>query len=152
MWAGAVLLLCLAVTGCEAVAQRAEVSAGCDAAFDDASAAMNKHYKTHPLFGPEYDELYADGTIDKKEQKTLDKLMADEQTKFAAAIDPIYDACTSVEELYSGAYSHRDDADWALLDTPNMTQEEIKKIFVVSHCSIQAARPACSDYDEDDWR
>lgn len=113
---------------------------------------MNDHYANHPLFGPEYDELYADGTIDDAEQPVLSAMIADEEAAFAALVDPVYDACSGVEDLYAGALAHRDDADWALTDVPNMSRQEIKKIFVASHCYGNESRPACHDFVADDWR
>lgn len=113
---------------------------------------MNEHYATHPFFGAEYDALYADGAIDENEQPQLDAMMADEQAKFTALVDPVYDSCSGVEDLYAGAFVHRKDADWAPLDVESMSREEIKKGFIVSYCYGNEARPACADFIADDWR
>ena len=142
----------LSVTGCASAASVGEATPGCNSAFETASSAMNTHYKTHPFFGEPYDALYADGTISDAEQVELDALMEDEQAKFAALVDPTYDACSSVEDLYRGAFAHRDIADWALLDVESMSREEIKAIFVTSHCHGNETRPACSDFDPEEWR
>jgi len=123
----------------------------CVAAFATASTAMNQHYETHPLFGPEYDAIYADGVVSDEEQVTLDAILEDESVQFAALVDPIYDACTGVEDLYAGAFAHRDEADWALLDVESMTTEEIKAGFIFSHCYEKEFRPSCSDFVLEDW-
>ncbi|CAH0174706.1 hypothetical protein SRABI76_01371 [Microbacterium oxydans] len=123
----------------------------CDAAFGSASVAMNQHYATHPLFGPEYDAIYADGAVSDEEQATLSAMLAEEEAQFAALIDPVYDACTGVEDLYAGAFAHREDADWALLDVESMSREDIKAGFVFSHCYEKEARRACSDFVLEDW-
>lgn len=126
-------------------------SPDCDAAFASASAAMNQHYATHPLFGAEYDAIYADGAVSDEERVTLDAMLADEEAQFAALVDPVYDACAGVEDLYSGAFAHRDDADWALLDIESMSREDIKSDFIFSYCYENESRPACSDFVLDDW-
>lgn len=63
-------------------------------------------------------------------------------------IDPIYDACTGVEDLYAGAFAHRDDADWALLDVESMTREEIKTDDVRE--AVRLGLSPLVDSDEDD--
>ena len=126
-------------------------SPACDAAFATASSAMNQHYATHPLFGAEYDAIYADGDVSDEERDTLDAMLADEEATFAALVDPVYDACTGVEDLYAGAFAHRDDADWALLDVESMSREDIKSDFIFSHCFENEVRKACSDFVLDDW-
>lgn len=142
----------LGLSGCTATETPKPPSSACDAAFSTASTAINDHYNTHPMFGAEYDALYEDGQISDEEQSTLSAMIADEEAKFAAIVDPVYDACDGVEDLYSGGYAHKDDADWALLENEHMSREENKKIFVVSHCYGNTARPACSDFVEDEWR
>lgn len=141
----------VALAGCSPATPE-PASSACDSAFAAASAAMNEHYATHPFFGAEYDALYADGAIDENEQPQLDAMMADEQAKFTALVDPVYDSCSGVEDLYAGAFVHRKDADWALLDVESMSREEIKKGFIVSYCYGNEARPACADFIADDWR
>lgn len=126
-------------------------SPACDAAFTDSSVAMKTHYATHPLFGAEYDALYADGTISDEERVVLDGMLADEEAKFAALIDPVYDACTGVEDLYAGAFAHREDADWGLLDVESISREDIKSDFIFSYCYEKEPRPACSDFVLEDW-
>ncbi|MBP3976408.1 hypothetical protein [Microbacterium sp. BLY] len=108
------------------------------------SAAMNQHYETHPLFGPEYDAIYSDGVVSDEEQVALDAMLADESAQFAALVDPILDACTGVEDLYAGAFAHRDNADWALLDVESMTREEIKADFIFSRCYEKEYRERCA--------
>lgn len=112
---------------------------------------MTVHYATHPLYGTEYDELYADGEITEDEQITIDAMTADEESKFAALVDPIYDACSGVNELYEGAYKHRDAADWALVDVPAFTSDELKAMFISSYCYDMTDRPACNDFVAEDW-
>lgn len=126
-------------------------TAGCDAAVSEASAAMNEHYATHPLFGPEYDALYADGELTDQESETLNAWVADEEEQFTAAIDPIFDACTGVEDLYAAAFEHRNVADWGLLESEYLTHDENKSIFVISYCGSVTDRPACHDFDPEDW-
>lgn len=123
----------------------------CDDAFAAASSAMDQHYATHPLFGAEYDAIYADGAVTDEEQVTLDAMLADEEARFVALIDPIYDACSGVEDLYAGGFAHREDADWALVDVESMSREEIKAGFIFAHCYEKEARPACSDFVLEDW-
>ena len=123
----------------------------CDAAFATSSAAINQHYATHPLFGAEYDAIYADGVVSDEERVTLDAMLTDEEATFTALVDPVYDACMGVEDLYAGAFAHRDDADWSLLDVESMSREDIKAGFIFSHCYENEARPACSDFVLDDW-
>lgn len=126
-------------------------SPACDAAFAASSTAMNQHYATHPLFGAEYDAIYADGAVSDEEQATLDAMLADEEAKFAALIDPVYDACTGVQDLYAGAFAHREDADWGLLDVESISREDIKSDFIFSYCYEKEPRPACSDFVLEDW-
>lgn len=123
----------------------------CDAAFAASSTAMNQHYATHPLFGAEYDAIYADGEVSDEERVVLDAMLADEEAAFTALVDPVYDACTGLEDLYAGAFAHRDDADWALVDVESMSREDIKAGFIFSHCYENEARPACADFVLDDW-
>lgn len=126
-------------------------SPACDAAFETASDAMNDHYATHPFFGPEYDAIYADGVVSDDERVTLDAMLADEEAKFMALVEPVYNACSGVEDLYAGAFAHRDDADWALLDVESMSREDIKAGFIFSHCYKNEVRPACTDFVLEDW-
>lgn len=123
----------------------------CDAAFATASSAMNEHYTIHPLFGAEYDAIYADGAVTDEEQARLDAMLADEQVQFVALVDPVYDACSGVEDLYSGAFAHRDDADWGLLDDESISRKDIKSDFIFSYCYEKEPRAACSDFVVDDW-
>lgn len=135
-----------------ATPQMAPVSKGCGDAFSTASIAMNHHYETHPLYGDDYDALYADGEISEDEQPVLDAMMADEETQFMAAIDPVYEACQGVEEFYAGAFSERENADWALLDAPNISHAEMKSMFISSYCYEMEERPACSNFIAADWQ
>ncbi|TCJ23784.1 hypothetical protein E0W80_09495 [Microbacterium sp. PI-1] len=128
-----------------------EASPACDAAFAASSIAMNQHYATHPLFGAEYDAIYADGAVSDEEQATLDAMLADEEAQFTALIDPVYDACTGVQDLYAGAFAHRDDADWGLLDVESISTEDIKSDFIFSYCYEKESRPGCSDFVLEDW-
>ncbi len=141
----------LALAGCSGEVVPEAASPDCDAAFATASEAMNVHYANHPLFGAEYDAIYADGAVSDEEQVTLDAMLADEEAKFAALVDPVYDACDGVEDLYAGAFAHRDDADWALLDVESMSRDDIKADFIFGHCYGNESRPACSDFVVDDW-
>lgn len=144
--------IALGLAGCTSAETPKPPSTACDVAFSVASDAMNRHYATHPMFGPEYDALYEDGIITDEEQPTLDAMIDDEEAAYNAAIAPIYIACGSVEDLYAGAFAHREDADWAVIENEYMTRDEIKKDFIVSHCHGNTDRPACSDFAEDDWR
>jgi len=130
----------------------ADVSDSCASAFETASNGINDHYATHPMYGPEFDALYEDGTISDTEQPILDAMIADEEAKFNAVVDPVYDACNGVEEFYAGAFAQKDNADWALAENEIMTREKNKKIFVMSYCFGQEARPACSDFVAEDWK
>ncbi|WP_372467973.1 hypothetical protein ACCO44_01465 [Microbacterium maritypicum] len=141
----------LALTGCAGEERPKAASRACDDAFAVASTAMNKHYATHPFFGAEYNAIYADGAVSDDEQVALDAMMLDEEAKFVALVDPTYDACSGVEDLYAGAFAHRDDADWALLDVESMSRSEIKSGFVISHCYKNEARPACADFVAEEW-
>lgn len=142
----------LILTGCSAPdTEISEVSPQCLSAFENASAKMNEHYDTHPMFGPEYDELYADGTISGSEQSVLDEMISDEEHKFVALVDPVYESCSGVEEFYAGAFANKDVADWALAGNEVMTREENKNIFVTSYCYGREDRPACSDFNIGDW-
>ncbi|WP_337004047.1 MULTISPECIES: hypothetical protein [unclassified Microbacterium] len=141
----------LALAGCSGDVEPAAASPDCDAAFATASDAMNAHYANHPLFGAEYDAIYADGEVSDEERVTLDSMLADEQAKFAALVDPVYDACDGVEDLYAGGFAHRDDADWALLDVESMTRDDIKAGFIFDYCYENESRRACADFDVDEW-
>jgi hypothetical protein len=121
-------------------------SAPCDEAFDVASEKMNTLYATHPLYGDEYDALYSDGEITPEEQVRLDAMMADEDTQYSALVSPVMDACEGVEDLYWGAFAHRYEADWALLESEAVTREEAKEYFLVAYCGTYPDRKACSDY------
>ena len=123
----------------------------CDAAFATASKDMTEHYATHDLYSDAYDELYDDGELTSEEQETLDKMTDDEESKFNALIDPIYDACNGVNELYEGANKHRDDADWGLADVEAFTSDELKAMFISSYCYDMTDRPACNDFVAEDW-
>lgn len=143
------LCLGLGVVACSP--QVPAASPACDEAFTVASAAMNEHYATDPFFGPEYDALYEDGTISDEEQVTLDEMMANEAAAFAALIDPVLDACDGWQDLYAGGYSHRNDADWGLIDNEYVSREEARNLFVVGMCVDHTDRPACADFDVADW-
>lgn len=147
----AIGVLSLSLAACSGEAVPDAASPECDAAFATASDAMNTHYATHPFFGAEYDALYADGTITDEERIILDAMIADEEAKFSALVDPVYDACTGVEDLYAGGFAHREDADWALLDVDSMTRAQIKAGFISSYCFGHEDRAACSDFVVDDW-
>lgn len=160
----AALLIAGALTGCgltipaDGFAPPSEPSEGsdaqsstCDDAFATASDAMNAHYATHPYYGEEYDELYADGELTDEEQVTLDTVMADEEAKFTALIDPIYDACDGVEDMYAAAFDHREDADWGLVNAPALTSDDLKAMFIITYCFDMTDRPACNDFVAEDW-
>lgn len=104
------------------------------------------------MFGAEFDAIYEDGEVSEDERTTLSAMIVDEEAQFVAIVDPIYDACAGVEELYAGAFAYRDVADWALKDAPAISREDSKKIFIVTHCHRNEARPACLDFVADDWR
>lgn len=127
-------------------------TSSCMSAFSEASRAMNDHYENDPLFGAEYDDIYADGKVTKKEQKKLSKMIADEEAAFASLVDPVYDACSGYEDLYASAYAHRDNADWALQESEGIDREDAREIFVVSYCLDNEDRPACFDFVAEDWR
>lgn len=127
-------------------------SATCAEAFKAASSEMNTLYATHPFYGPEYDALYEDGVITDEEQVELDAMMADEEAKYNALVDPVFDACENVTDLYAGAYAYRNEADWALQESEYVSREEAQNYFVVAYCTGNEARRACSDFDPDDWR
>lgn len=148
----AVMLTSCAASGQSSAPIQKSATTSCNSAFDTASAAVNAHYKNDPMFGPEYDALYADGTISAEEQPRLDAMIQAEEESYAKAVDPVYDACKGVEDLYAGAYAHKDDADWALQESEAMDREKVRKIFVVSFCSGKEARPACSDFVAADWK
>lgn len=142
----------LLISGCAGAEPAPTASEQCAEAFDTASENMNQHYDTHPFFGSAYDDLYADGEITAEEQVELDALMADEEAQYAAAIDPIFDACSGWEDLYAGAFAHKDEADWALQESEHVSRNEAREGFVVGFCFDNTDRPACSDFNEDDWR
>ncbi|WDH78223.1 hypothetical protein PTQ19_11945 [Microbacterium esteraromaticum] len=113
---------------------------------------MNEHYTTHPLFGPGVDALYADGKLSDEESATLNEWTADEEERFNAVIEPVYDACAGVEDLYAAAYEHRGDADWMLAENEYQTTAELKSFFIQSFCTDKTDRPACHDFDAADWQ
>ncbi len=129
----------------------ASQSGECDVAFATASKGMTEHYATHDLFSDAYDKLYDDGELTGEEQEALDMMTEDEESKFTALIDPIYDACDGVNELDEGAYKHRDAADWGLADVPAFTSDELKAMFISSYCYDMTNRPACNDFVAEDW-
>lgn len=130
----------------------AVLSDACDSAFASVSRDMTEHYATHDLYTDAYDQLFDDGELTDEEEEILDRMMADEVEKFEAAIDPIFDACNGVEELYAGALKHRDEADWGLVDVPAFTSDDLKSMFISSYCFDMTDRPACSDFVPEDWR
>ena len=140
----------LALSACAAPVSKA--TQACDAAFKLASEQMNTLYATHPFYGPDYDALYEDGEISDEEQVKLDAMMADEEAQFNSLVDPVYDACKNVEDLYVGAYAYKDVADWALLESEYVSREETKAFFIVGYCNGNQERRACADYEPNDWR
>lgn len=65
--------------------------------------------------------------------------------------DPVYDACIGVEDLFAGGYAHRNSADWALGSTGFGTFDEQESMFITVMCHREEHRPACPDFDSDDW-
>lgn len=109
---------------------------------------MNEHYATHPMFQSGYDYLLQSGD----EGRALwDAIAADEMDAYDALVDPVYDACTGVEDLFAGAYTHRESADWALGSTGFGTFDEQKSMFISVMCHGYEHRPACQDFDPTEW-
>jgi len=142
-----------ALVGCFPIASGPDSpSPECRAAFDKATASIRALYETHPFYGSEYDHIYEDGAVTEAEQKTLDAMMADEEEKYEAIIDPLYDACDGVEDFYGAAYAQGPESDWSLHGTEAISAEKLKAIFVTTYCSDHQDRKACADYDPDDWQ
>jgi hypothetical protein len=136
---------CVPHTGPSSAAARP----ACLEAFRVAHDAEAELYATHPFHGAEYEAVYEDGDVTPEEQAWLDVQLADEEAKFSALIDPVYDACTGVEDLYASAYALGPDSYWGLVGGD---EASFKETFIVSFCFEKESRPACSDYRPDDWR
>lgn len=120
----------------------------CLNAFSEASKAMTQLYATHPMFQSEYDDLLASGD---EGLEMWDEIATDASDAYDAIVDPVYDACNGVEDLFAGAYAHRDSADWSLGSTGFGTFDEQKSMFLSVMCYRNEQRPACNDFDPDDW-
>jgi|GEM_PF-5386053 len=139
--AGTLALGLAALTGCAQT-----VTASCSSAFDQASQDIETLYATHPFYGAAFDAIYEDGDVTDDEQLKLNEMMADEESKYNAAIEPLYSACTGAEDFYQGAYDQGDRADWSLHGTPAISDEDLKKYFLDAYCGKRTETNACSDY------
>lgn len=122
------------------------VTASCSAAFDQASQDIETLYATHPFYGAPYDAIYEDGDVTDEEQLELNAMMADEESKYNAAVEPLYSACSGVEDFYQGAYDQGDSADWSVHGTPAISDEDLKTYFLDAYCGKRTETNACSDY------
>jgi hypothetical protein len=130
------------MTGCSPTPS---ATAGCKSTFDTATSEIATLYETHPFFGAEYDELYADGLTDAEADRVED-LRLDEEAQYNAIIEPTYFACAGSEDFYLGAFTQADQYNWGLEGNEAISTEKLKSIFLSSHCSSRTDTPSCKDY------
>ncbi|MBZ4488067.1 hypothetical protein LQ938_11685 [Microbacterium sp. cx-55] len=119
------------------------ITPSCDAAFAEASLSYAAHLEEHPLYTELKDPLYADGELSDRERV----LVEDAKAEYDRIVDPIYDACSGVEDLYAGAFNHRsEELWWAAMLVDDVTHEIDKAGFIESQCEGRETRPACEDY------
>jgi hypothetical protein len=146
----------LAVSGCAGATSPASesgtaplITRECGEAFRVADEAERELYATHPFYGDEYDDVYTLSERTAEQEAWLDWALEDQEVQFQALTEPLYDACTGVEDLYAGAYALGEESYWGLVGGD---EDLYKNIFVVSFCLGNETRPACADFVADDWR
>lgn len=137
-----VILSAISLTGCS---PSPSATASCESTFDRATTDIATLYATHPFFGDEYDQLYADGLTD-AEAARVEELRIDEETQYNAMVEPTYFACEGSEDFYLGAYTQPDQYNWGLEGNEAISTEKLKEIFLSSHCASRLETPACEDY------
>ncbi|MBZ4488093.1 hypothetical protein LQ938_11535 [Microbacterium sp. cx-55] len=124
------------------------MSTSCDEAYGGASRAYAEHLQSHPLYTELDEPLYEDGALSDHERA----LIADANAEYDRITDPIYDACSGIEDLYAGAYNHRTEEPWKyMVQAEDLSQEEVKRGFIFSQCDGRENRPACADFVLADW-
>jgi len=135
----------LTLTSCSG-SEVASPTSACAAAFDQATAAIEVLYDTHPFYGSEYDEVYADGNVTAEEQLQIDAWLADEEVQYAAIIEPLYGACDGTEDFYAGAYHQGDKGGWALQEPSALSRAESKEIFLNAYCGQRSDTSSCAGH------
>lgn len=87
-----------------------------------ASSATKTHCATHPLSGGPATCFVRTESSRTRIRSNSRRSWRDNQSKFAALVGPIYDACCYVADSYRGAFAHGDHADWPLLDVESMSE------------------------------
>lgn len=138
-----------AITSGSASENAAPTAQACGEAFRVADEAERELYATHPFYNGEYDEIYILSSKTAEQVAWLDWALVDQAVQLEALTEPLYDACTGVEDLYAGAYALGEDSYWGLIGGD---EEQYKNTFIVSFCLGNETRPACADFVADDWR
>lgn len=138
LWVAGGVLVAIAVVVAAAGMMGGSSSAGphypttkCLAAFNRASEQLEEHFRTHP-------SITSDAPTDAE---------IDEGTAIWNSIeDPLFDACTGVEDFYQAAYAQGEKGAWGLRGSAAISDQELRDIFISSYCATQTHRSSCSDY------
>ena len=143
---GAVVVISLvALVGCSA--QTVQPTASCKAAFDTASAGIDKLYSDHPFYSAQKDALYDKGEVSDSDQEKINAWFEDSEKQFNELLKPTYQACKGSEDFYAGAFSQGSKGKWNLQGNKDVSVSELKENFLVAFCHGHEKETACSDFD-----
>ena len=103
----------------------------CEKVLSEVDIAQQHHYDTHPAFDDGFTYASPDA----------EAILADEEAKWAALIEPIYFGCDGADELWDAVQKFPAIA--GLTDFLGLDLYKERKIFLDSYCSGREDTPSC---------